>query len=104
MSLPVQDGAAGATFAVKVVPGSSRDRLVGRYGDALKVQVTAAAEAGKANQRLCEVLAAALGVPVRDVGVQSGHGNPHKVIAVRGHTAADVIARLAPHLAKPRGA
>ncbi|MDB5174520.1 MAG: hypothetical protein JWN51_3293, partial [Phycisphaerales bacterium] len=30
-----------ATLNVKVVPGAKRDRVVGRYGDGVKVQVSA---------------------------------------------------------------
>jgi len=76
--------ASGVRFAVKVVPGAARDRIVGALGSALKVQVAAPPEQGKANARLCELIAAALGVPVRSVQVASGHGSPRKVVTVHG--------------------
>ncbi len=95
MNVLVQARAGGVTFAVKVVPGAARDRIAGVLGDALKVQVTAPPEGGKANARLCEVLAEALGVPVRAVHVQSGHGNARKVIAIDGLDAGEVTRRLA---------
>jgi uncharacterized protein (TIGR00251 family) len=76
------DGAV--QIVVKAVPGASRDRIVGLLGDALKVQIAAAPEQGRANQRLCEVLAAALGVAPRAVAVVSGASSPRKVVAVHG--------------------
>lgn len=82
-------------FAVKVVPGAARDRVVGPLGDALKVQVAAPPEHGKANARLCEVLARALGVPARDVQIASGHGGPRKLVTVVGLDVATVRTRLA---------
>lgn len=94
MTVVVREVAGGVSFAVKVVPGASRDRLVGGYGDSLKVQVAAAAEGGKANARLCEVLAAVFGVAPRAVEVASGHGSPRKVVMVHGVTAATVMAGL----------
>ena len=48
------------TLIVKVVPGSSRDRIVGKYGDALKVQVSAAPERGRANEAVIALIAIAL--------------------------------------------
>jgi uncharacterized protein (TIGR00251 family) len=95
VTLPVREVDGGVQFAVKAVPGSSRDRIVGRYGDALKVAVSAPAEGGRANARLCELLAAALGVAVRDVAVVAGTSHPQKVVAVRGLDCATVQARLA---------
>lgn len=94
MSLAVTTRHGVLQFAVKAVPGASRDRLVGLYGDALKVQVTAAPEGGKANARIASVLAAALDVAERDVEVVAGHTNPRKVIAVRGLDEATLRLRL----------
>lgn len=86
--------ATGVRFAVKVVPGASRDRIAGVLGDALKVQVAAPPEDGKANRRLCEVLAAALGVAVRDVAVASGQHMPRKIVEVRGRSPEDVLEQI----------
>ena len=94
MTFAVRAHGSGATFAVKVVPGAARDRIAGVLGDALKVQVAAPPEGGKANARLCELLADALGISVRAVTVQSGHGNPRKVIAIDGVDAQEVSRRL----------
>jgi uncharacterized protein (TIGR00251 family) len=96
--LPVTSRGDLVQFAVKVVPGAARDRIAGRLGDALKVQISAPPERGRANDRLCEVLAAVLGVPVRSVEVASGASNPRKVVAVRGLAAELVQQRLAAHL------
>ena len=83
-----------ATLNVKVVPGSSRDRMVGRYGDGIKVQVSAPPEGGKANQAVVEVIAAALGVKPQQVQIARGHGQPRKVVEISGMELADVLARL----------
>ena len=95
----VRDAGGGAWIDVKAVPGASRDRLAGWLAGALKIQVAAAPERGKANERLCALLAAALGVPPRSVSVVRGAGSPRKVVAVTGMTAADVRTRLAAALA-----
>lgn len=84
MSLSLREADGAVQFAVKAVPGASRDRIVGLLGEALKVQVSAAPEGGKANERLCALLAERLGVPKHAVQVVAGHGNPRKVVAVRG--------------------
>jgi uncharacterized protein (TIGR00251 family) len=99
----VHDAGGGAHVAVKVVPGASRDRIAGWLGDALKVQVACPPEGGKANARLCAVLAAALGVPARDVQVVRGDSQPRKVVAVAGLSAAVATARLAAAAIAARG-
>jgi uncharacterized protein (TIGR00251 family) len=67
---------------VKVVPGSSRDEIVGWLGDALKIKVMAPPEKGKANDAVVKLLAAALGLTNDAVTVMSGHSSPSKVISV----------------------
>jgi uncharacterized protein (TIGR00251 family) len=71
-----------ATIRVKAVPGASRDQIVGVLGDRLKVKVTAAPEAGKANKAICALIAKELGVKSAQVEVVSGATNPEKVVRV----------------------
>ena len=84
-----------ATLTVKVVPGSSRDRIAGRYGDGIKVQVSAAPERGKANEAVIKLLAVALGVGVRDIEVISGHTRPRKLLRIDCLDKATLAARVA---------
>ena len=79
---------------LKVIPKSSRDRVVGWIGDRLKVQVTAAPERGKANAAVVEVLAAALGVSRSQVRIVAGETSPLKTVEVEGDDA--LLARLPP--------
>ncbi len=83
-----------ATLHVKVVPGSSRDRIAGRYGEGIKVQVSAPPEGGKANQAVVAVIAAALGVRPQQVQILKGHTQPRKVVEIAGVEQADVLSKL----------
>jgi hypothetical protein len=82
------------TLSIKVVPGASRDRVAGRLGDAIKVQVSAPPEGGKANRAVVELLAGVLGVRANQVRVIKGHTQSRKVVQVDGLAQADVDARL----------
>jgi uncharacterized protein (TIGR00251 family) len=83
------------TVSVKVVPGASRDRIVGPYGDAVKVQVSAPPEGGKANKAVVALLAEALGVKLNQVRLVRGHASSRKVIEVDGVEPSAVEAWLA---------
>lgn len=95
MTIALQPTATGVRLAVKAVPGASQSRLVGALGDALKAQVAAPPEGGKANAALCALLAAAFGVPTRAVQVVAGAGSARKVVAIDGVDAATAATRLA---------
>jgi len=86
--------ADGTVLAVKVVPGASRDRVVGVLGDCLKVATSAAAEKGKANAAVTRTLAAALGVNRREVVLVAGQTNPRKEFLIRGAAPTEVRRRL----------
>jgi len=94
MTLALQTGPTGVTFAVKVVPNSSKARVVGLLGEALKVAVTAPPEQGKANAAVCALLAATLGVDRRTVQITAGHQNAHKRVTITGLDAATLRQRL----------
>ena len=69
---------------VKVVPGSSRDRIVGWLGEALKIRVMAPPEKGRTNEAVVSLLAERLGLPTDAVSVVSGHSSASKVITING--------------------
>lgn len=79
-----------AMLKVKVVPGSSRNRIAGRYGDGIKVQVSAAPERGKANEAVIELLAGALGVHRSRISLISGTTQARKVFGVEGMEQGDL--------------
>ena len=71
-------------LSLKVVPGSSRDEIMGWLGDALKMKVKALPEKGRANEAVVALLADRLGIDPSSIAVVSGHGSPAKVVAVEG--------------------
>ncbi len=76
---------------VKAVPGSSRNQVVGRLGDRLKVKVAAAPEDGRANKAICRLIADAVGVSASRVTILAGHGSAEKVIRVEGRRASELL-------------
>ena len=75
----------GTLFWVRVVPGASREAVVGWQADGmLRVRVAAPAERGRANRALLKVLAAALGVKPSVLRVESGAASREKRIRVDG--------------------
>jgi uncharacterized protein len=92
--IAIREVAGEVQFPIKVVPGASRDRVVGLLGDALKIQVAAPPEQGKANAAVCALLAIVLGVPPRAVRVAAGSAQPRKTVAVAGLTAMLTETRL----------
>jgi uncharacterized protein (TIGR00251 family) len=86
--------ADGVEITIKVVPGASRDGIVGLLGDALKVRVSAPPEKGKANAAVIELLAEALGVSVRSISVISGAASPRKILHVSGQSLIQVQTAL----------
>ena len=77
----------GFALAVKVVPGSSRQRIVGAYADGIKITVRAAAEGGAANQAVRAVLADALKITLSNVRILRGHTSPRKEVLILGLSA-----------------
>lgn len=73
---------SGWEIRVKVVPGSSRSRIVGPLGERLKIQVAAPPEDGKANKAVAEVLAEWLGLAKTEVVLVSGASQPAKTFRV----------------------
>ena len=84
----------GAVLAVRVVPGASAAKVVGLFGDELKVRVCSPPLDGRANEELLGVVAAALGLRPREVSLLSGHTSRSKQVLV-GLPVDEVQRRLA---------
>src|SRR5207245_3080635 len=95
MPIKLTSEAAGVRLALKVVPGASRDRVVGELGDALKVAVSKPPESGAANRAVVKLLARALDVSEANITLVRGHGSPRKEILVTGLSVQDLSTRLA---------
>jgi len=85
---------------VKVVPGSSRDAIVGWLGETLKVRVSAPPERGKANAAITTLLATALGTDRTAVTVVAGNTTHRKMVEVTGLAEMEVRRRLAHYAAR----
>jgi uncharacterized protein len=96
MPLHLTPKSGGFALAVKVVPGASRQRVVGEYGGGIKVMVTAAPQGGAANEAVVELLAEVLGMPRSQIQITRGHTSPRKEVFISGLTAEVIEERLLP--------
>ncbi|MEJ2098505.1 MAG: DUF167 domain-containing protein [Desulfobacterales bacterium] len=85
--ISIRKQARGIVFKVFVQPRSSTNRIVGVYGDALKVSVTAPPVSGAANQMCIKFLAKQLAIPSRLLEIISGHNGRTKRILYRADQA-----------------
>jgi uncharacterized protein (TIGR00251 family) len=72
----------GVVVDTWVVPGASRDGVVGVHGDAVKVTTAAPPEDGRANRAVARLIAEAFGGSGGDV--IGGHTARRKRVLVRG--------------------
>jgi uncharacterized protein (TIGR00251 family) len=70
------------TFRVKITAGSSKNEIVGRYGDSLKIKIAAAPEKGKANGELVRFLAKTFNLPANRIRIVKGLSSPQKIIEI----------------------
>jgi uncharacterized protein (TIGR00251 family) len=80
----------GIVVSVKVQPNSSKDRVVGKYADQIKVAVTVAPEKGKANKAVIKLFAKSLGIKNSDIQIISGETSRDKELFIRNITEEDL--------------
>ena len=93
--IAISETADGVRFALKVVPGASRERIMGALGDALKVAVSKPPHDGQANMAVVKLLARELGLAESQITIARGHGSPRKEISISGINLADLQQRIA---------
>jgi uncharacterized protein (TIGR00251 family) len=67
---------------VKIIPGSSKNKIVGVYNDALKITITAPPVEGKANKKCITYLAKYFDVTKSKVEIISGKSSKNKFIKI----------------------
>ena len=89
-----------ARLRLRVTPGAKRSEVVGRYGDAWKLRVTAAPDRGRANEAVLQLIAASLDVPRASVELVAGHTAQDKIVELAGMGPAEADRRLTALTAK----
>ncbi len=73
---------SGYLVKIQVSPGAAATRVMGLYGDRLKIRVAAPPEKGAANAEVLAFLARALGLAKSQVQLKSGARDRAKVVEV----------------------
>jgi uncharacterized protein len=93
--IDLQPHAEGTVLPIRAQPGARRNEIRGPQNGALRVCVTQAAEKGKANKALVEVLAKLLGLKRSQIELISGETSHQKRFLVRGLAPDELKARIA---------
>ena len=67
---------------VKIVPGSSKNKIIGAYNNALKITITAPPVEGKANKKCIAYLAKYFDVAKSKIEIISGQTGKNKLIKI----------------------
>lgn len=94
LMLDLHQQGSDVLLSIKVVPKSSRDRIMGSLDGALKIAVAAPPEKGAANAAVCKLLAKTLGLRSQQVTVASGQTSPRKTLRIASADAATLMATL----------
>lgn len=89
--IEVKETADGVTFAVRVLPRSSRNEIVGEAEGVLKIKLTAPPVEGAANKALIEFLSGKLKVAKSRITIITGQSGRSKVVAIEGITKAEFL-------------
>jgi uncharacterized protein (TIGR00251 family) len=89
--IDVKESADGVTFAVRVLPRSSRNEIVGEAEGVLKIKLTAPPVEGAANKALIEFLSGKLKVAKSRISIVTGQSGRSKIVAVEGLNKTDFL-------------
>jgi uncharacterized protein (TIGR00251 family) len=84
MASPIEPHPSGVVIRVKARPGARRNGFAGIHADALRVDVTAEPEKGKANDAIITLLAEAFNVAKSQIELISSPANPQKRFLLGG--------------------
>lgn len=81
---------------VHVQPRASKEGVAGVHGGALKLKVHSPPAGGAANDACIRLLSRLLGVPKRNVSIESGRKSRNKLFSIQGITLDECRKRLSP--------
>ncbi len=84
----------GIRLRLRVKPGGRQQRLIGAYGGALKLEVSAAPEKGRANAAVIRLLSETLGIRRNQVELVAGTSSQDKIAVLTGCSIEEISARL----------
>jgi len=67
---------------VKIIPGSSKNKIIGAYNDSLKINITAPPVEGEANKKCIAFLAKCFDVAKSKIEIISGRNRKNKLIKI----------------------
>ena len=79
---------------VKIVPGSSKNKIVGVYNNALKIAITAPPVDGKANKKCIAYLAKYFDVAKSKIEIISGQTSKNKLIKIYDISQEEILEKL----------
>ena len=82
MSFPIREKPDGLIFNIRVQPRASKNQIVGVYGDAIKINLTAPPVENAANKACCTFLADRLSVAKSSVSIVSGQKGRNKRVKI----------------------
>lgn len=90
----IEEKEGSVWIRVRVQPKASRESVVGEAEGRIRIALTAPPVEGEANAALVAFLAKTLGVPKRNVAIESGMRGREKTVRVEGTRASEVRAKL----------
>jgi len=78
----------------KITPNTAKSRVVGYIGKALKIQIAAPPEKGKANEELIYFLSKLLNVPKSAVRILTGETGRLKRVSIEGLSVEEIWERI----------
>jgi hypothetical protein len=94
MAIQLIAKSGGFALTVKVVPGSSRNRIAGEYAGGIKLNVTQPPEGGAANRAVIALLSQLLEIPAAGIRISRGQTSARKEIVITGLPAEVIASRL----------
>ncbi len=82
--IEIRQTRSGLGFDVKVKPGARESKASGTVDGALKVEIKAPPEGGKANAELIRLLSKLTGARASDIEISSGSASRRKKIRISG--------------------